>query len=102
MNPKALELEAAISAYSEDRFSAGWHMGVEFVLWKEVCEYRACLQSKAVVEMLLVSPTRDVLDAISHLAQQAGGWWHWAENAPGATFLTADVWAKIYAEWNKR
>lgn len=101
MNPKALELEAAIGAYSEERFSAGWHMGVEFVLWKEVCEYRASLRSKAVIEMLLVSPTRDVLDAISHLAQQAGGWWHWPDSARSATFVTTDAWAKIYAEWNQ-
>lgn len=80
-NPRvACELAALMSDISEDRWCAGWLIGLEFILWDE--KDPACMA----------------------LSEKCGGWWAWFEADPddahtwGASFVPMGRWIEMVAE----
>ena len=71
VNPQAaLELVDSMSRWSEETFSAGWIMGLEYTLWDNLAKY------PEIKEL--------------HLACQ--GWWIWKQ---GEKFVTTEDWLII-------
>lgn len=88
----ACVLVADMRDISESHYAAGWMGGLEFDLWAMVCggprDYGMGEVSEAQVASL-----RD-------LSERAGGWWRWQDGVC-EVFVTADEWAKMYAERSK-
>jgi len=87
-----------ISEISEDEYFAGWHMGIEFIVWAALADKQS---------ILLDHGTRISLGALS---AECGGWVYWSEEQvehtrndgskclldSGATLIPQDEWLAKY------
>lgn len=86
----AEKLEDLMSDISEDRFCAGWLVGIEYMLWPPALGDH--------------DPDRKLL---LRLSEKSGGWWIWSSNKDepcdsGEVFVTIDEWLKMYEEYIKK
>ncbi|MBA2409382.1 MAG: hypothetical protein H0V62_06310 [Gammaproteobacteria bacterium] len=69
---------------SEEAYAAGWLTDLEFILWARVLK-----RDKS---------NDEVADVLAWLAEEAGGWWCWSENADeGRDFVPLDRWSRRFA-----
>ncbi len=77
---------------SEENWSAGWLIGLEFTLWDWVLRQRSGAEPASEFERANIPDT----EVLSWLAEQAGGWWHWDEKLMEPKFVPPDEWMEIY------
>lgn len=57
---------------SEERWAAGWYLGIEHMLWREMQDQN--------------NQSEDA-EILRYLHEQAGGWWIWDPRAQEAVFM---------------
>lgn len=82
------DLREYMSELSEACYCAGWMSGLEYSLWSFVTEGPGRF-GMAYVE-------QPEIDKLKALADKAGGWWHWPEEAPDEQFIAMEEWLAVY------
>lgn len=77
-NAAAMGLLSLMERYSEDYWSAGWMMNLEYTLWRYVSE----------------DLDQSEIKAMKILAEAANGWWIWDGERK---FVPMDEWLVLYA-----
>ncbi len=92
MQPAQQTLLVYMRYLSEEIWAAGWLMGIEYELWEWVARRRNGTEPASKFELANLPD----IEALSWLAEQAGGWWHWDEAAKGPKFAPLNEWLEIY------
>jgi hypothetical protein len=92
MQPAQHTLLVYMRYLSEENWAAGWLTGIEYTLWDWVARRRNGTEPASKFERANLSD----IEALSWLAEQAGGWWHWDETAKEPKFVTLNEWLEIY------
>jgi hypothetical protein len=79
---------------SEENWCAGWLHDLEFELWEWVIKWRAGVPLSPDEEANWDHWTKDA-QALSWLAEQAGGWWRWVPDV-GPEFVPMEEWVRVY------
>ncbi|MBI4756018.1 MAG: hypothetical protein HY778_11530 [Betaproteobacteria bacterium] len=87
-------LRMCMEFISEDRWCAGWHIGLECMLWRDVHDWRAnpALSSE---DEAFPDSARAVARTLSWLAEQADGWWIWPREGDGPRVVSMSEWRAI-------
>lgn len=83
-------LERYMSDVSEERWSAGWLIDLEHILWIEMHDEKAT--------QLEPAHRRNLRE----LHEDAGGWFFFdrqKESWPGESFIETEAWKLMHAEW---
>ena len=100
MLPSQARAELAISLrkISEDAMCASWYGDIEFIIWDRLHRGPSRLGQ--------LTLTKDILQKLSTLSQQAGGWVHLFdeedEGGENVRFIDSDAWDKRFKEWLAR
>lgn len=81
---------------SDENWAAGWLMELEYTLWGWVLRWRNRAEPTSEFERANLAD----IEALSWLAEQAGGWWHWDEAAKEPRFVPHSEWMEIYGNRN--
>jgi hypothetical protein len=88
--------------YSEDRWCAGWLMGLEYILWDYLMksEEPTSKEDGVVVSYDMFRPTPDELLQMAEIADEIGGWVIWDSSSDsGNRFVTFEEWLPMYDAW---
>ncbi len=77
---------------SEENWCAGWLMGLEYTLWDWVVRWRNHAELISEFERA----NQADIEALSWLAEQAGGWWQWDEASKEPQFVPLAEWMEKY------
>ena len=84
-------LATLISNYSEDEYSAGWLIGIEFLVWDII---RGARRQDA--------PSEEWITVLQNLSDEIGGWVRWKEDMPlvlsGVVFVPMAEWLEMVEE----
>jgi hypothetical protein len=95
-------LRFCMERISDDYYGAGWHIGLEFMLWKWVLQWRSELAIAPDEEEPKYSRTHEAR-MLSWLAEQAGGWWCWNSQCEmKKEFVPMAEWLRMYEEKQRR
>lgn len=88
----AEHLRFIMSNISEDRWCAGWLIGLEFELWPYVNGEKTPPEDDWGL--------RD-MSRLKRISEKAGGWWMWVGEGvdSGEVFLTTEEWEPIYKKY---
>jgi hypothetical protein len=87
---------------SEDYYAARWYIGLEYLLWELVSQWRADPHLEPGAEEPEFSCIYEAR-MLSWLAEQAGGWWRWADQGgTGTEFVPMAEWLRIYEEHQRQ
>jgi len=108
----AEELVAMMSDKSEECYCAGWHSGIEFMLWEMLQEQEADrppspYRQGGRREFGLGGIGDEEFVRLRELHEKAGGWWRWENDegticAGGTVFVTTEEWKAIVAGKGKQ
>lgn len=88
---EASELEALISAISEEACCAGWARGIELDVW-------AAMSSGRRIAHLELDPTR--IERLRQLSQRIDGWLFYAHRPHrGMQVAPMDLWEQTFRRW---
>ena len=79
---------------SEENWAAGWLTDLEFTLWDWLLRWRDRSEPISAFERASLAD----IEALSWLAEQAGGWWRWHETSEAPTFVATGEWLDIYRQ----
>ena len=93
------ELREAMMELSERAMASQWYADLEHILWDRIGRGQSRLGSVVLSDATLAR--------LLELSQEAGGWFHFSEDAEESTgeclvFEHADEWEHIHAEWLER
>ena len=77
-------LRMLMSEISEERWCAGWLVGLEYILWEAVTGKRKDVCSAEAIEQL------------KYLSEKSGGWIVWDEQALDEKFVPMAEWFRLY------
>lgn len=98
MNNEAARARRIYLAYlSEERWCAGWASDLEFTLGEHVLKCRAGIGLFPEEGSDGTHWARDA-QALSWLAEQAGGWWRWPKDGSEPAFVALKDWQRIFEE----
>lgn len=98
MNNEAGRALRIYMAYlSEEGWCAGWVSHLEFTLWEQVLKWRAGIELSSDEESDGSHWAKDA-QALSWLAEQAGGWWQWPRDGSEPEFVALKDWQRIFEE----
>ncbi len=84
---------------SQEHWSAGWLLGLEYDLWSFVGLWRTGLLAKRGSKFGMFELENKTLTDLSELSERAGGWWKWFDDEqPGAYFVPMQEWLAIFSE----
>jgi hypothetical protein len=86
---REVQLHDLMSRISEDCACAGWHMGLEEVLYRMTFEYAEREFCAGVVDELDIMQLR-------RLADETGCWWHWPEDVGDVQKIALDEARRLY------
>ncbi len=84
-------LELYMRHMSEENWAASWLIGLEFILWDWVLRLRRGAEPASQFERA----NKPDIEAISWLAEEAGGWWYW-DDSVGVRFVPLSEWLEIF------
>ncbi len=95
-------LRVYMEQLSQDRWCAGWLIGLEYELWDQVECRRAGLGPPRTTGPFAPPPEWDLdADTLAWLADQARGWWRWPDQGTGPVFVEMGEWVEVYGEWKR-
>lgn len=96
-NEAARALRICMAHLSEESWCAGWVSRLEFMLWEQVLKCRAGIELSSDEESDGSHFAKDA-QALSWLAEQAGGWWQWLKDGSEPEFVALKDWQRIFEE----
>lgn len=90
-----LSLLRSLEEISQEHWDSDWIDGLEYSLWEAVLERKAPFR----YGFATVEP--ETLDDLRDLSELCGGWFHWDGMHYEPSFVTIEVWRKLFAEWRE-
>ena len=82
-----MRLYECISAYSEEMYSAGWLVDIEYIVWLKFRE-----------ELPSGSYAAKLLEEAFELSLLCSGWWVY-DDTKGKCFVTLSEWGELFRNW---